>query len=173
MPSPGRALWTESPVAWEERSFCPWSDSTSCRCCGTVSKPMDCLCSFSSLSARTSDQPLCSPLADWKYRHAGLMALSAIGEGCHQQMEAILQEIVSFVLLFCEDQVPIASSELERSSADQFFSKRPMSEDLQTPLDCVWLLLPSSAPKGPLRCLQCHWTNGHRLCPNLPEEIPQ
>lgn len=33
------------------------------------------------------------------------MALSAIGEGCHQQMEAILQEIVSFVLLFCTDQV--------------------------------------------------------------------
>lgn len=43
--------------------------------------------------------------ADWKYRHAGLMALSAIGEGCHQQMEAILQEIVSFVLLFCSDPV--------------------------------------------------------------------
>lgn len=33
------------------------------------------------------------------------MALSAIGEGCHQQMEAILQEIVSFVLLFCADPV--------------------------------------------------------------------
>ncbi|TWW64295.1 Importin-5 [Takifugu flavidus] len=43
---------------------------------------------------------------DWKYRHAGLMALSAIGEGCHQQMEAILQEIVSFVLLFCADTHP-------------------------------------------------------------------
>ncbi len=45
------------------------------------------------------------PSADWKYRHAGLMALSAIGEGCHQQMEAILSEIVSFVLLFCQDPV--------------------------------------------------------------------
>ncbi|XP_062236158.1 importin-5 [Platichthys flesus] len=43
---------------------------------------------------------------DWKYRHAGLMALSAIGEGCHQQMEAILQEIVSFVLIFCSDPHP-------------------------------------------------------------------
>uniref|UniRef100_H3CF52 Karyopherin (importin) beta 3 n=1 Tax=Tetraodon nigroviridis TaxID=99883 RepID=H3CF52_TETNG len=43
---------------------------------------------------------------DWKYRHAGLMALSAIGEGCHQQMEAILQEIVNFVLLFCADTHP-------------------------------------------------------------------
>uniref|UniRef100_A0A667ZJA7 Karyopherin (importin) beta 3 n=1 Tax=Myripristis murdjan TaxID=586833 RepID=A0A667ZJA7_9TELE len=43
---------------------------------------------------------------DWKYRHAGLMALSAIGEGCHQQMEAILNEIVSFVLLFCSDPHP-------------------------------------------------------------------
>lgn len=37
------------------------------------------------------------------------MALSAIGEGCHQQMEAILNEIVSFVLLFCQDPVsPVA-----------------------------------------------------------------
>ncbi|XP_034029930.1 importin-5 [Thalassophryne amazonica] len=44
--------------------------------------------------------------SDWKYRHAGLMALSAIGEGCHQQMEAILSEIVSFVLLFCSDPHP-------------------------------------------------------------------
>lgn len=33
------------------------------------------------------------------------MALSAIGEGCHQQMEAILQEIVNFVLQFCGDAV--------------------------------------------------------------------
>lgn len=35
------------------------------------------------------------------------MALSAIGEGCHQQMETILNEIVSFVLLFCQDPVSI------------------------------------------------------------------
>ncbi|KAF4801531.1 Importin-5 [Turdus rufiventris] len=42
---------------------------------------------------------------DWKYRHAGLMALSAIGEGCHQQMEGILNEIVDFVLLFLQDPV--------------------------------------------------------------------
>lgn len=44
--------------------------------------------------------------SDWKYRHAGLMALSAIGEGCHQQMEGILQEIVNFVLLFLQDPHP-------------------------------------------------------------------
>uniref|UniRef100_A0A8D0GHG6 Importin 5 n=1 Tax=Sphenodon punctatus TaxID=8508 RepID=A0A8D0GHG6_SPHPU len=44
--------------------------------------------------------------ADWKYRHAGLMALSAIGEGCHQQMEGILNEIVNFVLLFLQDPHP-------------------------------------------------------------------
>uniref|UniRef100_A0AAR2IXI6 Importin-5 n=1 Tax=Pygocentrus nattereri TaxID=42514 RepID=A0AAR2IXI6_PYGNA len=44
--------------------------------------------------------------SDWRYRHAGLMALSAIGEGCHQQMETILNEIVSFVLLFCQDPHP-------------------------------------------------------------------
>lgn len=33
------------------------------------------------------------------------MALSAIGEGCHQQMEAILHEIVKFVLQYCKDLV--------------------------------------------------------------------
>ncbi|KAG8452039.1 hypothetical protein GDO86_004004 [Hymenochirus boettgeri] len=43
---------------------------------------------------------------DWKYRHAGLMALSAIGEGCHQQMEGILNEMVNFVLLFLQDPHP-------------------------------------------------------------------
>ncbi|XP_077014669.1 importin-5 isoform X1 [Tamandua tetradactyla] len=43
---------------------------------------------------------------DWKYRYAGLMALSAIGEGCHQQMEGILNEIVNFVLLFLQDPHP-------------------------------------------------------------------
>ncbi|XP_053719016.1 importin-5 [Synchiropus splendidus] len=43
---------------------------------------------------------------DWKYRHAGLMALPAIGEGCHQQMETILNEIVSLVLIFCSDPHP-------------------------------------------------------------------
>lgn len=43
--------------------------------------------------------------ADWKCRHAGLMALSAIGEGCHQQMEGILNEIVNLVLLFLQDPV--------------------------------------------------------------------
>lgn len=35
------------------------------------------------------------------------MALSAIGEGCHQQMEGILNEIVNFVLLFLQDPVSI------------------------------------------------------------------
>ncbi|XP_069889339.1 ran-binding protein 6 isoform X2 [Dipodomys merriami] len=49
-------------------------------------------------------QMLQSP--DWKYRHAGLMALSAIGEGCHQQMEPILDETVNSVLLFLQDPHP-------------------------------------------------------------------
>uniref|UniRef100_A0A8C5LW63 Importin 5 n=1 Tax=Leptobrachium leishanense TaxID=445787 RepID=A0A8C5LW63_9ANUR len=48
---------------------------------------------------------------DWKYRHAGLMALSAIGEGCHQQMEGILNEMVNFVLLFLQD--PVIASLLQ------------------------------------------------------------
>lgn len=35
-----RVLWTELHVAWEERSFYPWSNSTSCRCCRTVRHPL-------------------------------------------------------------------------------------------------------------------------------------
>lgn len=61
---------------------------------------------------------MCFLLADWKYRHAGLMALSAIGEGCHQQMEAILQEIVSFVLLFCSD--PVRKQQPSYKSGTEF-----------------------------------------------------
>lgn len=35
----------------------------------------------------TSDQ--------WKCRHAALMAISAVGEGCHKQMEAMLPQVGS------------------------------------------------------------------------------
>ncbi|KAK4832074.1 hypothetical protein QYF61_020630 [Mycteria americana] len=56
---------------------------------------------------------------DWKYRHAGLMALSAIGEGCHQQMEGILNEIVNFVLLFLQDPHPRVIAALLQTMEDQ------------------------------------------------------
>ncbi|XP_071481332.1 importin-5-like [Diadema antillarum] len=37
---------------------------------------------------------------DWKSRHAALMAISAVGEGCHNQMEAVLEKVVDSVLPF-------------------------------------------------------------------------
>ncbi|XP_071950516.1 importin-5-like [Antedon mediterranea] len=43
---------------------------------------------------------------DWKYRHAGLMAISAVGEGCHTQMEAVLNNIVDSVLPYLADPHP-------------------------------------------------------------------
>ncbi|XP_038050344.1 importin-5-like [Patiria miniata] len=43
---------------------------------------------------------------DWRYRHAALMAISAVGEGCHKQMEAMLGQIVESVLPFLGDQHP-------------------------------------------------------------------
>uniref|UniRef100_S4RV35 Karyopherin (importin) beta 3 n=1 Tax=Petromyzon marinus TaxID=7757 RepID=S4RV35_PETMA len=46
------------------------------------------------------------PSQDWKHRHAALMALSAIGEGCHQQMESMLPEILNYVLPFLSDPHP-------------------------------------------------------------------
>lgn len=38
---------------------------------------------------------LASP--DWKQRHAALMAISAIGEGCNKHMEAMLPQIMDGV----------------------------------------------------------------------------
>ena len=32
---------------------------------------------------------------DWKHRHAALMTISAIGEGCHKQMEKELDKILA------------------------------------------------------------------------------
>lgn len=43
---------------------------------------------------------------DWKQRHAALMAISAAGEGCHKQMEGLLDEIMNGVLNFLRDPHP-------------------------------------------------------------------
>lgn len=48
-------------------------------------------------------QMLDSP--DWKYRHAALMAISAVGEGCHKQMEAMLPQIMEVVIKYLMDPV--------------------------------------------------------------------
>lgn len=44
--------------------------------------------------------------ADWKQRYAALMAISAIGEGCHKQMEAMLEQVMAGVLNFLRDPHP-------------------------------------------------------------------
>ncbi|ALC46856.1 Karybeta3 [Drosophila busckii] len=44
--------------------------------------------------------------ADWKHRFAALMAISAIGEGCHKQMDAILDQVMSGVLNYLRDPNP-------------------------------------------------------------------
>jgi len=42
---------------------------------------------------------------EWRYRHAGLMAISAVGEGCHKFMEEKLGGIVEAILPFFQDTV--------------------------------------------------------------------
>ncbi|XP_074106518.1 karyopherin beta 3 [Cotesia typhae] len=44
--------------------------------------------------------------SDWKYRHAALMAISAVGEGCHKQMEAILSQIMEGIVQYLQDPHP-------------------------------------------------------------------
>jgi importin-5 len=43
---------------------------------------------------------------DWRYRHAALMAISAAGEGCHKQMESMLDNIMQGVLKYLLDPHP-------------------------------------------------------------------
>lgn len=43
---------------------------------------------------------------NWKYRHAALMAISAVGEGCHKQMLPMLPEILDGILNFLQDPHP-------------------------------------------------------------------
>jgi importin-5 len=43
---------------------------------------------------------------NWKFRHAALMAVSAAGEGCHKQMEGMLENIMNGVLKFLMDPHP-------------------------------------------------------------------
>ena len=44
--------------------------------------------------------------ADWRYRHAALMAVSAIAEGCAKQMEPLLASVVDSVIPFLQDSHP-------------------------------------------------------------------
>ncbi|XP_065645184.1 importin-5 isoform X3 [Hydra vulgaris] len=43
---------------------------------------------------------------DWRYRHAALMAISAIAEGCIKQMEPLLGNVVDSVIPFLQDPHP-------------------------------------------------------------------
>ena len=43
---------------------------------------------------------------DWKYRHAALMAVSAIAEGCAKQMEPLLASVVDSILPFFRRSTP-------------------------------------------------------------------
>lgn len=39
------------------------------------------------------------------FRHAALMAISAVGEGCHKQMETLLPQIMDGVIQYLQDPV--------------------------------------------------------------------
>lgn len=44
--------------------------------------------------------------ANWKNRHAGIMGLSTIGEGCKRQMEPMIEQVVDTILPFLQDANP-------------------------------------------------------------------
>ncbi|XP_015439811.1 PREDICTED: importin-5 [Dufourea novaeangliae] len=52
------------------------------------------------------DIPILLGDINWKFRHAALMAISAVGEGCHKQMEAILPQIMDGVIQYLHDPHP-------------------------------------------------------------------
>jgi hypothetical protein len=47
--------------------------------------------------------------ANWVKRYAGLMAVSAVGEGCSKAMEPLLPNIIDPILEFLKDPVSILS----------------------------------------------------------------
>lgn len=71
---------------------------------------MICNCISSKLLMLISVFCLPFETADWKYRHAGLMAISACGEGCHKQMEQMLNNIVEAILPYLQDAVSYYSN---------------------------------------------------------------
>lgn len=58
------------------------------------------------------------------FRHAALMAISAVGEGCHKQMQPMLQDILDGILNFLQDPVSdlFDISILNNSVKKRFFS---------------------------------------------------
>jgi len=56
------------------------------------------------LAINTISQMLQNP--DWKHRFAALMAISAVGEGCHDQISPILNQIVDAIIPFLADSHP-------------------------------------------------------------------
>jgi len=50
--------------------------------------------------------PIMLKREEWTYRHAGLMAISAIAEGCNKQMQPLLKGIVDEVLILICDKHP-------------------------------------------------------------------
>ena len=55
--------------------------------------------------------------ADWKSRHAALMAISASSEGCHKQMEPLLDQVMDCVMNFIASPTPGSGSPAATPSA--------------------------------------------------------
>ncbi|XP_045761353.1 importin-5 [Maniola jurtina] len=67
-------------------------------CCGLGGKIM--------LGLIVNQVPVMLASEDWKRRHAALMAVSSAGEGCHKQMEQMLDQVVSALLNYLTDPHP-------------------------------------------------------------------
>ena len=66
---------------------------------------------------REEARPKTFLLADWRYRHAGLMAISATGEGCHKEMAVLLDDLVNGILVFLKDSVRCSLSFSRRETS--------------------------------------------------------
>ncbi|KAM3958280.1 karyopherin beta 3 [Aphomia sociella] len=67
-------------------------------CCGLSGKIM--------LNLIVGQVPTMLSSEDWRRRHAALMAVSSAGEGCHKQMEQLLDQVVTAVLTYLTDPHP-------------------------------------------------------------------
>ena len=112
--------------------------------------------------------PVMLQQADWKSRHAALMAISASSEGCHKQMEPLLDQVMDCVMNFIADSHPrvrfACCNAIGQMSTDYSVQEEvPRQGDPWTVDADAGLRQPQGL--GPL------WSNSGQLLRRLPKNI--
>ena len=113
--------------------------------------------------------PVMLQQADWKSRHAALMAISASSEGCHKQMEPLLDQVMDCVMNFIADSHPrvrfACCNAIGQMSTEYSVQEEVPRQGDPWTVDADAGLRQPQGP-GPL------WSNSGQLLRGLPQEHP-